>query len=236
MMSHAETPQKKGSRSMNKQIMKAGTIVLAAIGLSVCGGAPVQKVEIEKPQFKVTDAAPGGREAWLENPNMYAKKEGLDTDKYMYYTGDAKSADKRMACENAQANLIDDVSKQVSVFVDSSIARASTDSTTEDTTGISAASASSTETSRLSSQLSKTLVAGIEKNKQYWEQRDFSEVGGAKSLYYCWVLGKVDKQTISQMIDRAKSIRFKEDPQLKDKVEGKLIDLQKGFEKYMQAH
>ena len=65
--------------------------------LAACGGAPVREVEIEKPQFKVTDAAPGGREAWLDSPNFYAKKEGLDTDNYYYYVGDAQSADKRMA-------------------------------------------------------------------------------------------------------------------------------------------
>ena len=215
---------------------KIVVVTLTLVCLSACSGAPVQKVEIEKPQFKVTDAAPGGREAWLENPNLYAKKEGLDTDQYMYYTGDAQSADKRMACENAQANLIDDVSKQVSVFVDSSIARASTDSTASDSVGVSASSASSTETSRLSSQLSKTLVAGVEKNKQYWEQRNYSEVGGAKSIYTCWVLGKVDKKTIGQMIERAKSIRFKEDPDLKGKTEGKLGNIEKEFDKYMQAH
>ena len=208
---------------------------LALVGMIGCSGAPVQKVDIEKPQFKVIDAAPGGREAWLENPNLYAKKEGLDTDKYTYYTGDAQSADKRMACENAQANLIDDVSKQVSVFVNSSIARAGTDSTSSDSTGMVASSASSTETARLSSQLSKTLVAGVEKYKQYWEQRDYSEAGGAKSLYYCWVLGKVDQKTITQMIERAKTIRYREDPKLKAKVDAKLKDLDKEFDRYMEA-
>jgi hypothetical protein len=217
--------------------MKSKIIIsISLLALAACSGAPVQKVEIEKPQFKVTDAAPGGREAWLDNPNLYADKEGLDTKDYLYYTGDAQSADKRMACEKAQADVIDDVARQVSVFVNSSIARAASDSTSSDSTGISASSASSTETSKLSSQLSKTLVAGIEKHKQYWEQRNYSEVGGAKSIYYCWVLGKVSKKTVDQMIDRAKNIRFKEDPNLKEKVEGKLGNLQSEFKEYMQAH
>lgn len=220
----------------NHNIALAITSIAVAVGLVACGGAPVQKVEIEKPQFTVTDAAPGGREAWLENPSLYADKEGLDTKEYMYYTGDAQSADKRMACEKAQADIVDDVSKEVSVFVDSSIARASTDSTTSDTVGSSASSVSSTETAKLSSQLSKTMVAGIQKYKQYWEQRNYSQVGGAKSIYYCWVLGKVEKKTIASMIERAKMFRYKEDPKLKEKVDNKLGDLQKEFEKYNQAH
>lgn len=219
------------------QLTLFGLVIVfgAAVMLSACGGAPVQKVEIEKPQFKVTDAAPGGREAWLDNPNLYAKKEGLDTEKYMYFTGDAQSADKRMACEKAFADILDDVGRQVSVFVDTSIARASSESISQDSVGISSSSASSTETSRLSSQLTKTLVAGVQKHKQYWEQRDYSQAGGAKSIYYCWILGKVKTQTIDQMIERAKTIRFKEDESLKAKVENKLGDLQKAFKEYMQA-
>ncbi len=226
----------KNKNRIESQLVKTGFALGLGVMFAACSGAPVEKVEVEKPQFKVIDAAPGGREAWLDNPNLYAKKEGLDTDKYMYFTGDAKSADKRGACEDASANITDDVARQVSVFVNSSIARASTGSTSEDTTGISAASASSTETSRLSSQLSKVQFAGIEKYKQYWEQRDYSQVGGGKSLYYCWVLGKVDKQTISQAIERAKSFRFQDDPALKEKVESKLVNLQKDFENYMQSH
>jgi hypothetical protein len=211
------------------------TVISASALLSACSGAPVKKVDIEAPQFKVTDAAPGGREAWLDNPNYWADKDGQDVDNFYYFTGDAQSADKRMACENANANAMDDISKEVSTFVDSSIARAATDSTGTDTNGMTASSASQTETSKLSSQLSKTLVTGVEKKKQYWEQRDYSEKGGAKSIFYCWVLTKVGKKKVADLVTKAESIRFKQDPELKGKVENKLVDIQKEFEKYMQS-
>lgn len=204
--------------------------------LSACGGAPVREVKIEEQKFKVTDAAPGGREAWLDNPNFYAKKEGLDTDNFYFYTGDAQSADKRMACEKANADAVDDVAKQVSTFVDTTFARAGADSTGSDSNGTSAVSSSQTESSKLSSQLSKALVSGVEKNKQYWEQRDYSPVGGAKSIYYCWVLEKVSKKQVQDLITRAQTIRFQQDPDLKAKVDGKVTDIQKEFDKYMQAH
>ena len=209
---------------------------LFAATLSACGGAPVREVKVEEPQFKVIDAAPGGREAWLDNPNFWADKSGEDTKNYYFYTGDAQSADKRMACENAQADATDDIARQVSSFVDTSIARAKTDSTGADTSGVSSVSASQTETSELSSQLSKVLVTGVEKKKQYWEQRDYSQTGGAKSIFYCWILNKAEKQKVAQLIARAEQIRFKQDPALKDKVEGKLSELPKEFDKYMQAH
>jgi hypothetical protein len=213
--------------------MMALTVTLV---LSACGGAPVREVKVEPPTFKVTDAAPGGREAWLDNPNYWAKKDGQDTDHYYYYVGDAQSADKRMACEKANADAIDDVAKQVSTFVDTTLARASADSTGNDSNGTSAISSSQTETSGISSQLSKTLVSGIEKNKQYWEQRDYSQVGGAKSIYHCWLLEKVEKKQVTDLITRAQTMRFQQDPNLKAKVEGKTADLQKEFDTYMQSH
>ena len=141
-----------------------------------------------------------------------------------------------MACENAQANAIDDVGKQVSTFVDTSIARAASDSTGSDTNGMTASSASQTETAKMSSQLTETVVGGLEKKKQYWEQRDFSEKGGAKSIFYCWILTDISKKKVDDLITRAEAIRFKDDPQLKEKVENKVAGLQKEFEKYMQAH
>lgn len=222
---------------MNKQQTR---LVLSAIGmsaiLSACGGAPVKEVKIEEPQFKVTDAAPGGREAWLDNPNWWADKEGENVKEYYYFTGDAQSADKRMSCEKAHADAVDDIAKQVSTFVDTTIARASTDSTGTDSGGMTASSASQTETAKLSSQLTKALVTGVEKKKQYWEQRNYSEHGGAKSIYYCWVLTKVSKKKVEDLVTKAENIRFKEDPKLKEKVENKMTDIQKEFEKYMQAH
>jgi hypothetical protein len=215
---------------------KVGLMLVSGLVLSACGGAPVREVEVEKPTFKVSDAAPGGREAWLDNPNFWAKKEGLDTEKFYYYVGDAQSADKRMACEKANADAMDDIAKQVSTFVNSAIARATSESTGADTNGSTAVSANQTETSKLSSQLSKTLVSGVEKNKQYWEQRDYSQAGGAKSIFYCWTLSKVSKKQVDDLIVRAQTLRFKDDPELKSKVEAKLVDIQKDFDQYMKSH
>lgn len=220
----------------NNLKQKQLAVISACLLLNACSGAPVKEVTIEEPKFKVTDAAPGGREAWLDNPNFWADKEGENTKDFYYFTGDSQSADKRMSCEKAHADAIDDIAKQVSSFVDTTIARASTDSTGNDSNGMTSSSASQTETSKLSSQLTKALVTGVEKKKQYWEQRDYSEFGGAKSIFYCWILAKVSKKKVDDLITRAETIRFREDPKLKEKVESKMVDIQKDFEKQMHAN
>jgi hypothetical protein len=227
--------KKENMKNTNRVGLGLTAATITAV-MSACSGAPVREVKVEAPTFKVIDAAPGGREAWLDNPNYWAKKDGQDTANYYYYVGDAQSADKRLACEKANSDAMDDIAKQVSTFVDSSLARAQTDSTGNDTNGTSAISATQSETSALSSQLSKTLVSGVEKNKQYWEQRDYSQVSGAKSIFYCWVLEKVEKKQVSDLIARAQTIRFQQDPNLKAKVDGKLGDVEKQFDNYMQAH
>jgi len=218
--------------------MNLRTVLILGIAgiVSGCSGKPpIEEVEVEKPQFKVLEAASGGRETWLDFPQQWAEKSDKDTEKFYYYAGESKSADKRMACEKARANVIDDVGKQVVSFVDQSIARASTDSSNESTAGTSSDSSVSEETQKISSQITKTAVNNVRVDKQYWERRDYSEVGGAKSIYNCWVLAAVDKKEIQNMIARANTLRMK-DPDLKAKVGDKLKDLSKEYEEYQKQH
>ncbi len=48
----------------------------------------------------------------LDNPNYWADKDGQNVKDFYYFTGDAQSADKRMACEKAHADAVDDIAKQ----------------------------------------------------------------------------------------------------------------------------
>jgi hypothetical protein len=213
--------------------INAWSVIALSLLVACSGKPPVEEVKVEKPQFKVLEAAPGGREMWLDFPQQWAEKSKLDTEKFYYYVGESRSADKRMACDKARANMIDDVGKQVVSFVDSSIARASSDSSSESTTGISADSTVSEETQKISSQITKTSVNNVRIEKQYWEKRDYSEAGGAKSIYVCWVLAAVDKKEVQNMIARANSIRMK-DASLREKVGEKLKNLAQEYDEYQQ--
>lgn len=207
-----------------------------ALTIAACSsGPPVQKVEVEKPQFKVLEAAPGGRETWLDTPQQWAEAKDLDVKAYYFYVGEARSADKRMACEKARADVADDVAKQVVAFVDSSIARASSDTTMSSSSGVSAESSVSEETQKMSSQLSKAAVNGVRVEKQYWERRDYSEAGGARSVYFCWVLAAVQKTDVKAMVARANSLRLQE-PGLKEKVGDKLKNISEQYDAYQKEH
>ncbi len=208
--------------------------------LAACSHTPkAEEVKVEKPEFKVLEAAPGGREAWHDDAFSWAremgKDNGYDVEKFYYYSGQAESASKRAACEKAQANMVDDIAKNVAVFVDSAVARASSDSSTDSSSGTSTTGESSEEVSRISSQLSKAQLNGITIKKNYWEKRDYSEHGGARSIYYCWALAEVNKQDVQSMIAKAKTLRLN-NADLRDKVEDKLKNIDADYDKYQQQH
>ena len=213
-------------------------VALAAFGCA--GGPKVEEVAVEKPQFRVLEAAPGGRELWLDNAHQFAiemgKDKGFDTEKNYYYSGEGHSANQRSSCEQAQANVTDDVARQVAVFVDSSIARASSEGSMDSSAGVSAQSEVSEDMQRITSQLSKTSLHGVAQRKKYWEKRDYSQAGGAKSIYYCWVLTQVSKEDVEKLIQKASTLRLREDKALQAKVQDKLQNMGGEYEKYMEQH
>lgn len=223
--------------------MKHVKKLMFALGLVAAGcssGPKVEEVEVEKPQFRVLEAAPGGRELWLDNPHQFAletgQDKGFDTEKYYYYSGEGHSANQRSACEQAQANVTDDVARQVAVFVDTSIARATAENSMDSSAGVSAQGEVSEEMQRITSQLSKTSLHGVAQRKKYWEKRDYSQAGGAKSIYYCWVLAQVGKEDVEKLIQKASTMRLREDKALQAKVQDKLQNLGEDYEKYMEKH
>jgi hypothetical protein len=207
------------------------------LGLGACSSAKVEHVNVESPEFKVMEAAPGGREAWLDNPQFYAEEtKSLNATENFYYTGEAKSADKRLACEKAQANARDDIARQVATFVDTSLSRAAQESQTSDSSQNTAQSSVSEEVQRISGQLAKIALNGVHQRKQYWERRNYSETGGAKNLTYCWVLLEVSKKEVQSMIARATTLKVQASPELKGKVDDKTKSLSDEYEKFQKTH
>ncbi len=210
---------------------------LALIVLISSCASKTTKVDIEAPKYKVLDAASNGvREEWLDNPQAYAEDKGLDVKTKYFYVSDSESATKHMACSKARARLSDKVATQVATFVDNSLVTATSEASGSDSEAISAQSQVNEETEKISSQLSKALVSNVEFVRTYWEQRDYSEVGGARSLFHCWVLGSVSKANIASMVHRAGNLKAQESPELKKQLDEKMSQLGAEYEKYQKTH
>ena len=64
----------------------------------------------------------------------------------------------------------------------------------------------------------------------------FSRPARLQSNLVAVTLEKVEKKQVQDLITRAQTIRYQQDPTLKAKVDAKSQDLQKEFDQYMQAH
>ncbi|OFZ83398.1 MAG: hypothetical protein A2583_08495 [Bdellovibrionales bacterium RIFOXYD1_FULL_53_11] len=215
-------------------IFKLVLLGCAMAAFQACSSGPT-KVDVEEPDFKVMEATPGGREGWLDNAQSWAEDNGLDAKANYFFTGEARSADKRMACEKAHADVIDDISRQVAVFTDTTFGRAKSESSQSDSNQADASQVSE-ETQRISAQLSKAHLSNIAVNKKYWERRDYSATGGAKNVNVCWVLASIDKQEMNKLIKRAGEMKIKANPELKEKVDKKLETIDQKYEEWQKTH
>lgn len=220
---------------MNRKLFQLLFVAGAAGMLSACASSTV-KVEVAEPTFKVLEAAPGGRESWHDTPQIYAEEKGMNVKDNYYYTGEARSADKRMACEKAQANVTEDVARQVATFVDSTMNRASSESTQTDTAMGQANSAVSEETIKTSSQLAKASISNVALKKQYWELRDYSETGGPKNIHVCWALVEIARKDIDKLVAKATTYRAEGSDELKKLAGDGVGDIQKKYEQFHRTH
>jgi hypothetical protein len=220
---------------MNRSAFQILLVAGVAGAISACASKAV-KVEVAEPTFKVLEAAPGGRESWHDTPQIYAEENGMNVKDNFYYTGEARSADKRMACEKAQANVTDDVAKQVATFVDSTISRASSESTQTDTSMGQSNSAVGEETIKTSNQLAKASISNVALKKQYWELRDYSETGGPKNIHVCWVLVEIARKDIDKLVAKATTFRAEQNPELKKLVGQNMADMQKKYDEFHRTH
>jgi inactivated superfamily I helicase len=101
---------------------------------------------------------------------------------------------------------------------------------------VSAQGEASEDTQRITSQLSRSSLHGVAQRKKYWEKRDYSQAGGAKSIYYCWVLNQASKEDVERLIQRASTMRLSESKELQSKVADKLKNIGAEYEKYMEKH
>lgn len=219
----------------------ASVLAVTAIIVTGCSSAPKpQEVKVEKPDFKVKEAASGGREGWMDNPQTWAEEmkdeKRFDTQNFYFYSGEGNSASKDLSCDKAQASMKDTIAKQVATFVDTAISKAASESSSSSTSNSGQSSDVNEEVERISTQLSKAMVSGVEMKKKYWERRDYSENGGPANIYYCWILGAAGKQDIKNLISKANSIKLNANPELKEKVENKLANIGDEYDKYMKTH
>lgn len=185
--------------------------------------------------FEVRDASSTVRPGWIEDAEVWTAQENMDTKKYRYFSFETEpKVNREIACNLAKANVRSDIASEITTFIQKSLATS--------TEGQAAIDPNNPKTQPMREYVSNTLservqslIHGAAVIKTYWEKRNYMVKMGAKKDYVgftCATLIRMESARLKAAIDKAsEDLVKKADPELKEKVEKALENLDEDFVK-----
>lgn len=186
-----------------------------------------------KKDYIVRDASSDIRPGWIEDANLWASQNGLEVKSYKFFSYETgPHVHREMACDLAKARARVDIASEISSFIKKSLARyqegqSEIDENDPITKGLK---------KYLSSDLSEriqSMIHGVSVIKTYWEKRNYQVKRGAKKNYMgytCASFVKIPKELLKNAIRKAsEDIQVQSSPELKEKVQKSLENLEKNF-------
>lgn len=185
--------------------------------------------------FEVRDASSTVRPGWIEDAEVWTAQENMDTKKYRYFSFETEpKVNREIACNLAKANVRSDIASEITTFIQKSLATS--------TEGQAAIDPNNPKTLPMREYVSNTLservqslIHGAAVIKTYWERRNYMVKMGAKKDYVgftCATLIRMESARLKAAIDKAsEDLVKKADPELKEKVEKALENLDEDFVK-----
>lgn len=183
--------------------------------------------------FEVRDASSTVRPGWIEDAEIWTAQENMDTKKYRYFSFETEpKVNREIACNLAKANVRSDIASEITTFIQKSLATS--------TEGQAAIDPNNPKTQPMREYVSNTLservqslIHGAAVIKTYWEKRNYMQKMGAKKDYVgftCATLIRMESARLKAAIDKAsEDLVKKADPELKEKVEKALENLDEDF-------
>lgn len=185
--------------------------------------------------FEVRDASSTIRPGWIEDAEVWAQQENMDTKKYRFFSFETEpKVSREIACNLAKANVRSDIAAEITTFIQKSLA--------ESVEGQAAIDPNNPKTLPLRNYVSNTmaervqsLIHGAAVIKTYWEKRNYMVKMGAKKDYVgftCASLVRMEASRLQAAIDKAsEEVVKKADPEMKEKVQKALENLDENFVK-----
>jgi hypothetical protein len=212
-------------------------LLILCLGAACASKKKVQDVDNSKTiarDFEVRDASSTIRPGWIEDPEVWAAQENMDTSKFRYFSFETEpKVNREIACNLAKANVRADIAGEITTFIQKSLA-----SSTE---GAAAIDANNPKTQAMREYVSNTLaervqslVHGAAVIKTYWEKRNYMQKLGAKKDYIgftCATLVRMDNARLKAAIDKASEdlVKKADDPDTKENVKKALENLGEDF-------
>jgi hypothetical protein len=186
--------------------------------------------------YQVRDASSTIRPGWIEDPEIWAQQENMNTDKFRYFSFETEpKVNREIACNLAKANVRADIAGEITTFIQKSLA-----SSTE---GSAAIDANNPRTQPMREFVSNTLaervqslINGAAVIKTYWEKRNYMKKMGAKKDYIgftCATLVRMEDSRLKAAIEKASEdlVKKADDPETKENVKKALENLGEDFVK-----
>lgn len=186
--------------------------------------------------FEVRDGSSTIRPGWIEDPEVWAEQEKMDTVKYRYFAFETEpKVNREIACNLAKANVRADIASEITTFIQKSLAASQE--------GQAAIDANNPKTQPMREYVSNTLaekvqslINGAAPIKTYWEKRNYLLKMGAKKDYVsftCASLIRMESARLKAAIDKAAEdlVEKADDPETKENVKKALENLDDNFVK-----
>lgn len=186
--------------------------IILMLSLVACSSTKEEK-ELEEREnediqrdYTVIDASGKVRPGWIEDPGLWSKEYGKDTEKYRFFSYETEpKVGRKVACDLAKANVRADIATEISTFIDKQLGTSiegysSVDENNPDVQGLK----EYTESTLV--EKTKTLIHGVSVVKTYWEKRRYQADLGAKKdfqAYTCAVYVRMDAAKLAKAVDDA---------------------------------
>lgn len=221
--------------------MKFLSLLLISTLLVACSSAKKKVKDIDNSKtiskdFEVRDASSTLRPGWIEDPEVWAQQENMDTQKFRYFAFETEpKVNREIACNLAKANARTDIAAEITTFIQKSLA--------ESSEGQASIDANNPRTQPLREFVSNTLaervqglVHGSAVIKTYWEKRNYMKKRGSNKDYIgftCATLVRMDNERLKAAVEKASEgiIQKADDPETKENVKKALENMGEDFVK-----
>ncbi len=223
-----------------KQLLLLATVLSFAVGCSSSSHKDHERKLEErehegiKRDYTVTDASSNIRPGWVEDAEVWAAQNRMDSKTMRYFSFETEpKVSRQIACELARANSRADIAAEITTFINRSLADTSEGSATIDMNQPAPKALKNYVETTLVEKV-QALIYGSSVLKTYWEKRQYTEKLGAKADftgYTCAVFLQMDSARLSEAVDRAADMVLQEaaDPALKEKVKKALEQASEDF-------
>ena len=211
-------------------------LVISMLVIAGCSSAPRSSVDVPviktEPDYLVRERNPDPAPEWMRDFGKYKREN--DGKGQTYYMGESGDVSDRIAgCELSDLEAKKKISQQIATLITDKIAATKAGQLVIDKDNPNDPGLRKHFENTVAAK-SMAFLSGVKQYSTYWEERDYSAVGGKKRVYNCSTVLMIDDKNLQSALQRAsqKTTEVVEDPEAKSIVKEALKDIDSNFKRY----